>query len=121
MTSPARVVNPVFKTNINGTEILTFDIYYQYEENGEIIRNPLSNLIIDERKIKLKYENKWYDFIVKKDEEKGREYKYSYTCTGLAANELGKTGFSIELDTELENNIGTVQQLGEKILEGSDW
>ena len=28
MTSPARVVNPVFKKNINGTETLTFDMYY---------------------------------------------------------------------------------------------
>lgn len=123
MTSPARVVNPVFKKNINGTETLTFDMYYQYEdiESGEIVRNPLIDLVIDERKVKLKYEDKWYDFIVKKDDEKGRDYKYSYTCTGLAANELGKTGFNIELDTELENNIGTVQELGREVLRGSDW
>lgn len=121
MTSPARVINPIFKKNINGIETLTFDMYYQYEENGEIIRNPLINLVIDERKVKLKYEDKWYDFIVKKDDEKGREYKYSYTCTGLAANELGKTGFNIELDTELENNMGTVQELGSIVLDGSDW
>ena len=123
MTSPARVVNPIFKKNINGTETLTFDMYYQYEdiESGEIIRNPLIDFVIDERKVKLFYEDQWYDFIVKKDDEKGRDYKYSYTCTGLAANELGKTGFNIELDTDLENNIGTVQELGEEILRGSDW
>lgn len=123
MTSPARVVNPVFKKNINGTETLTFDMYYQYEdiESGEVIRNPLIDLVIDERKVKLFYEDEWHDFIVKKDDEKGRDYKYSYTCTGLAANELGKTGFNIELDTDLENNIGTVQELGEEVLRGSDW
>ena len=122
MTSPMRAVNPILKKNINGVETLTFDMYYQYEdvETGEIVHNPLIDFVIDERKIKLKYEDKWYDFIVKKDDEKGREYKYSYTCNGLAANELGKTGFSIELDTELENNIGTVQQLAEEVLKGSD-
>ena len=81
MDSFSRARNPVFKTNINGTETLTFDMYYQYEEEGEIVRNPLIDLVIDERKVKLFYEDKWHDFIVKKDDEKGREYKYSYTCT----------------------------------------
>lgn len=123
MTSPARTINNVFKRNINGVETLTFDMYYQYEdiEEGQIVHNPLIDLVIDERKIKLYYEDKWHDFIVKKDDEKGRDYKYSFTCTGLAANELGKTGFRIELDTELENNTGTVQELGAAVLEGSDW
>ena len=123
MTSPARTINNVLKKNINGVETLTFDMYYQYEdiEEGKIVHNPLIDLVIDERKVKLHYDNKWYDFIVKKDDEKGRDYKYSFTCTGLAANELGKTGFSIELDTELENNTGTVQELGAAVLEGSDW
>ena len=123
MTSPARTINNIFKKNINGVETLTFDMYYQYEDisEGKIIHNPLIDLVIDERKVKLHYDNKWYDFIVKKDDEKGRDYKYSFTCTGLAANELGKTGFRIELDTELENNTGTVQELGAAVLEGSDW
>jgi hypothetical protein len=34
---------------------------------------------------------------------------------------LSKSGFEIELDNELENNIGTVDELGNVILEGSDW
>jgi hypothetical protein len=34
---------------------------------------------------------------------------------------LSKTGFDLEFAPELENNMGTVVQLGEKILEGSDW
>ena len=123
MTSPARTINNIFKRNINGVETLTFDMYYQNEDidEGQIVHNPLIDLVIDERKVKLHYDDKWYDFIVKKDDEKGRDYKYSFTCTGLAANELGKTGFNIELDTELENNTGTVQELGAAILEGSDW
>ena len=123
MSSPGRAINPVLRTNINGTEILTFDMYYQYEEveTGEIVRNPLIDYIIDERKVKLFYEDKWHDFIIKKDDEKGRENKYSYTCTGLPANELGKTGYNVELDIELENNMGTVQDLASEILRQSDW
>lgn len=123
MTSPARTINNVLKQNINGVETLTFDMYYQYEDidEGQLVHNPLIDYVVDERKVKLHYEDKWYDFIVKKDDEKGREYKYSYTCKGLAANELGKTGFRVELDKELENNMGTVQQLGAAILEDSDW
>ena len=123
MNSPCRAVNPVLRTNINGTETLTFDMYYQYEEveTGKMVRNPLIDYIIDERKVKLFYEDKWHDFIIKKDDEKGRENKYSYTCTGLPANELGKTGYNVELDIELENNMGTVQDLASEILRQSDW
>lgn len=130
MTSPMRVTNPVLTVNINGTETLKFSMCYQYIDNitGEMIHNPLIDLLVNERKVKLKYDNNdpnhpdgWYDFIIKKDEERARDYKYNFTCTSLSANELGKTGFKIELDTELENNMGTVQQLGKKVLEGSDW
>jgi hypothetical protein len=34
---------------------------------------------------------------------------------------LSKTGFELEFDNELENNMGSVEYLAEKILEGSDW
>ena len=130
MTSLARAINPVLSRNINGIYTLKFDMYYQFADNetGKIERNPLIDLVIDERKIKLYYPDggddqpdHWYDFIVKKDDEKGRENKYSFTCNGLAANELGKTGFNVELDTELKNNMGTVQELGAAVLEDSDW
>jgi hypothetical protein len=32
---------------------------------GEVVENPFSALLVNERKIKLKYENKWYDFVIK--------------------------------------------------------
>ena len=130
MTSLARAINPVLSRNINGVYTLKFDMYYHFVDNetGKIERNPLIDLVIDERKVKLYYPDggddqpdHWYDFIVKKDDEKGREDKYSFTCNGLAANELGKTGFNVELDTELKNNMGTVQELGAAVLEDSDW
>lgn len=130
MTSLTRAINPDLSRNINGVYTLKFDMYYRFVDNetGKIERNPLIDLVIDERKVKLYYPDggddqpdHWYDFIVKKDDEKGRENKYSFTCNGLAANELGKTGFNVELNAELKNNMGTVQELGAAVLEGSDW
>ena len=44
-----------------------------------------------------------------------------YTLIDSFINELSKNGFSIELDTELENNTGTIKELSEAILEGTDW
>jgi hypothetical protein len=130
MTTPMRAINPTLTRNINGVETLKFEMYYQYIDpnTGEREHNPLIDYLVNERKIKLYYEDDdpnhpdhWYDFIIKKDEEKARDNKYSFTCNSLAASELGKTGFKIELNTELENNTGTVQELAEKILENSDW
>ena len=130
MTSPTRALEPTLTRNINGTETLKFEMYYQYIDpnTGERVHNPIIDYLVNERKIKLylddydpNHPDKWYDFIIKKDEEKARDNKYSFTCNSLAAHELGKTGFKIELDTELENNMGTVQELGTKVLENSDW
>jgi hypothetical protein len=39
----------------------------------------------------------------------------------LFVNELSKSGFNLEFDTELENNQGTIVELGRRVLEGSDW
>jgi hypothetical protein len=130
MTTPMRVINPTLTRNINGVETLKFEMCYQYIDlnTGKREHNPLIDYLVNERKIKLYYEDDdpnhpdhWYDFIIKKDEEKARDNKYSFTCNSLSAAELGKTGFKIELDTELENNMGTVQELGKKVLENSDW
>ena len=130
MTSPMRAINPTLTRNINGVETLKFEMYYQYIDpnTGEREHNPLIDYLVNERKIKLYYEDEdpnhpdyWYDFVIKKDEEKARDNKYSFTCNSLGAAELGKTGFKVELNIELENNMGTVQELAGKVLENSDW
>jgi hypothetical protein len=36
-------------------------------------------------------------------------------------NELSKNGFGLTLDTQLENNIGTVSELGHAIFDGTGW
>ena len=77
--------------------------------------------MVNERKIKLKYDGKWYDFVIKNIEEDSVNHSFNYTLIDSFINELSKNGFSIELDTELENNNGTIRKLSEAILEETDW
>ena len=123
MDSPIRAFNPKFTQEINGTNTLTFDIFYRYydEDAEEFRQNPFINLLVNERKIKLNYDGKWYHFVIKEISEDSTKQTFSYTCSDQYINELSKTGYEIELDTELENNMGTATELGAYILEGSDW
>ena len=36
-------------------------------------------------------------------------------------NELSKSGFNLEFDQKLENNMGNIETLAERVLEESDW
>lgn len=137
MTSPSRAIQSKLVSSTNGSNTLTFSMYYKYydEEEDEIVVNPYNKLLTNERKIKLRYgppvdsdipdseapDTKWYDFVIKDVQENSENNTFTYTCKDLYINELSKSGFSIQLDAELENNTGTVTELAEKILEGSDW
>ena len=123
MDSPARAVQPKLVSNVNGSNTLTFTIYTKYWDDfyGEYQDNPYKKLLTNERKIKLFYDEKWYDFIIKEVKEDSDKKSFSYTCKDLFINELSKSGFNIQLDAELENNMGNVEYLAEKILEESDW
>ena len=67
MTSQSRALSPKLVTNVNGTNTFTFSIYYCYKDNitGEKVDNPFIQFLTNERKIKLYYDDKWYDFIIK--------------------------------------------------------
>ena len=125
--SPNRAVNPKLVSKINGENILTFDMYISYYDNetGEIIYNPYVNKLVNEAKIKLRYDNlkeiKWYDFLIKDIKEQSDKKIISYTAKDLFICELSKSGINLTFDDELENSIGTVHELGERVLEGSDW
>lgn len=123
MTGRLRANNPVFTENVNGTHTLTFTLYSRYfdEDVGDFVDNPFLPYMVNERKIKLKYDEEWYDFVIKDIEENSEENSFTYTLTDSFINELSKNGFSIELDTELENNQGTIKELAEAILDGTDW
>ena len=126
MTSPCRAYNPKLIENINGTNDFTFEMFYTYRENNGSEanvdqQNPFLNLLVNERKVKCKWKDKWYDFIIKKCQEDSSGKKITYTCQDLYINELSKNGFSLTFDNELENNTGTAPELVEKVLKGTDW
>lgn len=123
MTAPCRAVEPKLVENVNGTNTLTFKLYYTYidPETGAREDNPYIKLLTNERRVKCKWKEKWYEFVIKNIQEDSSGKSIAYTCKDLYINELSKTGFNLEFDNELENNQGTVKELGEKILEGTDW
>ena len=123
MTSPSRVFDPVLKENVNGETTLTFSLEFRYfDENiGAIITNPIHPLLINERKVKLYYKDKWYDFIIKECEEDKDENVFTYTAKDIFINELSKQGYNIEFDPELNNNLGTVVELGKEVVKNTDW
>lgn len=123
MTSQARALEPKLVRNINGTNKLTFKIYYTYIDNetGEKIQNPFISLLTNEKKVKCKWGDEWYDFIIKNIQEDSNGKTITYSCEDLYVNELSKTGFNLIFDQELNNNQGTAQELAKKVLEGTDW
>lgn len=129
MDTPIRATAGKLVSNVNGSNTLTFNMYSKYydDDNEAFYDNPFLKLLVNERKVKLRYgalgsdDCKWYDFIIKDIKENSENKTFSYTCKDLFINELSKTGFNIVLDTELENNMGNIVYLAETILEESDW
>lgn len=127
MNTPIRAQEPELRRNIKGENTLTFSIYAKYydEDTETFIDNPFIPYLVNERKIKLKYYKKnqiqWLDFIIKNIEESSDNYKYTYTAKDLFINELAGNGFDLVFDQKLENNMGTVNELGAAVLKGTDW
>ena len=123
MTAPSRAINPIFTANVNGEITLTFNIVHRYYDplEDDYIYNPLEKYLVNERKVKLFYDDKWYDFVIKSCEESSDSNTFSFTAKGLFVNELGKVGYSIVLSNDLKNNQGTIFELAEKAVKGTDW
>lgn len=127
MTSPCRAYNPKLVQNVNGTNTFTFDMYMTYKENfvkdGEdkTFTNPFLALLVNERKVKVLWKEKWYDFIIKQCAEDSTSKKITYTCKDLYVNELSKNGYDLEFDSELNNNYGTAQELVKATLKDTEW
>lgn len=127
------------KEDINGEKTLTFKVLRKYfNEEGVLVSNPIVDSLINERKIKLRQgpeynfinpqdfftideEKRWTTFVLKNIEEDKESYINSYIAKEVFVNELGRNGWAVLLSTELENNYGTLPELAEKILKGSDW
>ena len=124
MSGPNKVYEPVFTKKVNGEKTLTFSLKYKYFDpstGNENVVNPFAALLVNERKVKLHYDNQWYEFIVKDHSESSDEYTWTYTCVDAFVLELSKNGYNIEFNTELNNNQGTARELAEATLEGTDW
>ena len=123
MSAPWRAVNPVYTPNVNGSETLSFTMYSKYydEDKDELLDNPFTKKMVNERKVKLLFKNEWHDFIIKNIQESSEGVSYTYTAKSLFINELSKNGFQLEFNTKLKNNMGTIDELADKILENSDW
>lgn len=127
MTSPCRAYNPKLVQNVNGTNTFTFDMYMTYKENfvkggkDKTFTNPFLALLVNERKVKVLWKDKWYDFIIKQCAEDSSSKKITYTCKDLYVNELLKNGYDLEFDSELNNNYGTAQELVEATLKDTEW
>ena len=123
MDTPIRATKPKFASKINGENSLEFTIYSRYwdETTQQLEVNPFTQYLTNERKVKLKYNNEWYDFVIKNISEDSSSKAFTYSCKDLFVNELSKTGFELEFDNELGNNMGNLPYLANKILEGSDW
>ncbi len=124
MTGLNKVYNPVFNKKANGEKTLTFSLKYKYFDpymGNEGVINPFVNLLINERKVKLNYDNQWYEFIVKDHNESSDGYEWTYTCTDAFILELSKIGYNLTFDSELNNNQGTAFDLAQKTLVNTDW
>lgn len=119
----ARALEPNLVTDINGTNTFTFKMYYKYTDTqtGEVYANPFGKYLINERKVKVLWKDQWYDLVIKKCQEDSSKKSVTYTCTDVFINELSKNGYSLEFDTDLQNNIGTAEELASQVLDGSTW
>ena len=123
MDSAFSVIQPIFKENVNGSVELTFGLYYKVfdPEIMDFSPNPYVPMLTNEAKIKFKFRDNWYDLVVKNCVEDSTNNLFTYTCKDFYINELNKNGFKVQLDSELENNQGSVIELGKTILKDTDW
>ena len=123
MTSEARARDPKLVNNINGTNKFSFNLYYRYIDTrtGEEVTNSYIPYLVNERKIKVFWKDQWYDFLIKQIKEDSSNRYFTYNCEDSYITELSRNGFELEFATELENNIGTAQELVTRTLENTDW
>ena len=123
MSYEGRAIEPNFSRNVNGVKKLSFKMYKYFVDpvTGEKALNPFVDWLVSERKIKLYYEDKWYDFIIKNIVEDSKNYLYTYQLEDALVQELSKNGFGVTLDMKLNNNMGTANELAAEVLKETDW
>ena len=122
-TNPLYAYNITFKQNINGTSTLTFNMLSKYLPNGEteLIDNPLASLLRNETKLKLKFQEEWYDLIVQQVEESKVDKVIKCVATDLYVEELAKSGYNINYNVDSNNSVGNIYDLANRAVENSGW
>ena len=125
--------NIMFYTKIDGTHELSFDMnkFYFDENLGKQVKNELVDKLVNKCKIEAIIEQtdgsmKSFFMSVDKREDKkeGKVITYSYHCNDIFIEELSKTGYKLEFSDDIElqgSGMGTIDELAEKIVEGTDW
>lgn len=112
MTHLGRATSPKLVRSVKGTNTLTFQMPTKYfdSEKGEYVKNELLEDLYNERKLKLHYDGKWYEFYIKSIQE-DKQYKSimkTITCTDSFIDELSRTGYEIEFSPDLNNSVEEV-------------
>ena len=125
MSYPGRATSITLKREIKGTNTLTFQMPDRYFDSlkGEFVRNEFIDMISPETKIKLFYKDRWFEFFVKKVDEKKqfKSYMKTFTCNDAFIDELSRNGYGIIYDTDLYNNVEEIGTFTEETLEDSIW
>lgn len=112
------------KTSAKEVSTLTFSLFDRYFDTDaqKFVKNEFIPYLKNESKLRLYYDNKWYDFtIVNIQEDLLVSHKINYTAKDSNILELSKIGFNKTFNTELDNNIGTINELTNKVLENLTW
>jgi hypothetical protein len=109
--------------NTNGSQTLTFSIFYQYIDTrtGEKVENPWAALLCAERKLLLDYDGETFYFIIKSVTKDSAKYTLDIVADDRNVNELAKNGYGVTLDEELNNNYGTVTEIAKQVFKNTNW
>ena len=119
MTSPFRALEPQLKNLLNGSNTFTFKMHRLITDpiTGEKEENPFVGQLVNETKIKVNDDGKWYDLFIKNVKQDSNNSTYTYTAEDVHISELSKLGYDVTLDDQLMNNLGTAEELAKSILE----
>lgn len=123
MSHLGRATKVHFRKLLNGTHVLTFEMPTKFfnSELGQYVQNELLENIFNEQKIKLHFQDKWYEMVVKNvtENKNFKSIMKSITCSDGYIDELSRIGYDIQLDPELNNSVNEINDFMDVILDNS--
>lgn len=125
MTYDGRAFGIKLLRKVNGTNTLTFQMLESFFDSrkGKMVKNEFIDELFAERKIKLFYKKKWFEFYIKnvKEEKKHNSVLKTFSCEDSYIDELARNGYGITFDEELYNSVEEIGTFTEEVLEDSIW